>query len=94
MIETIRFPIRGMTCTACVSRITRTLRRLEGVERVRIDLGAEVGTVRRDRLLAPDASIAAAVAGAGYLADLEGAIVIPTVDRPGFAARLTARLRG
>ena len=94
MIETIRFPIRGMTCSACVSRITRALRRLDGVERVRIDLGAETGTVRRDPRLAPDASLVAAIAGAGYDADLAAAVLVAGVDRPGLAARLVSRLRG
>jgi copper chaperone CopZ len=80
VIETIRFPVRGMTCSSCVSRITRALRRLDGVEQVRIDLRAGTGTV-------------AAIAAAGYGADLDAAVSIPTVARPGFGWRLVARLR-
>jgi Cu+-exporting ATPase len=65
-IETIRFPITGMTCTSCVNRITRSLRKLDGVSRVKIDLGRETATVERDPALVSDAAIAAAVAAAGY----------------------------
>ena len=93
MIETIRFPIGGMTCASCVNRITRALRKLEGVEQVRIDLRRETGTVRRDPVVAPDRALVAAVAAAGYEADVDSAVTIPTVDRPGFVSRLVARLQ-
>jgi copper chaperone CopZ len=92
-METIRFPIAGMTCSSCVNRITRALRKLDGVERVRIDLRGETGTVRRDPVVAPNGALVAAIAAAGYEADLERAVTLPTVDRPGFAWRLVARLR-
>ena len=94
MIETIRFPIEGMTCASCVNRITRALRTLDGVEQVRIDLRGATGTVRRDPLRASDQALVAAIAAAGYEADFRAAVAIPTVDRPGFAARLVSRLRG
>jgi Cu+-exporting ATPase len=93
VIETIRFPIEGMTCCSCVNRITRVLRTVDGVEQVRIDLRAETGTVRRDPLVAPDRTLVAAIAAAGYEADLAAAVALPTVARPGLASRLAARLR-
>lgn len=93
MIDTIRFPIEGMTCASCVNRITRALRKLDGVEHVRIDLRGETGTIRRDPLAAPDEAIVAAIAAAGYGADLAAAVALPTVDRPGLVARLLTRLR-
>lgn len=94
MIETIRFPIEGMTCTSCVNRITRALRKVGGVERVKVDLGGETGTVRRDPLVASDEALRAAIAAAGYEAKLEASIVIPTVvDEPGFFGRLLAHIR-
>jgi copper chaperone CopZ len=93
VIETIRFPIMGMTCSSCVNGITRSLRALAGVEQVRIDLRGETGTVRRDPLVAPDEALVTAIAAAGYEADLRAAVAIPTTDRPGFATRLMARLR-
>lgn len=93
MIETIRFPVLGMTCASCVSRITRALRKLDGVERVEVDLRRETATVRREAARVSNAALAAAVAAAGYEADLGMAIGVPTVDRPSFAARLVARVR-
>ena len=94
MIETIRFPVLGMTCSSCVSRITRSLRKLDGVERVEVDLRRETATVRRDVGSVSNAALANAVAAAGYQADLEAALGVPSsVDRPGIAARLIARVR-
>ena len=93
MSETIRFPIEGMTCTSCVNRITRSLRKLDGVEHVKVDLSRETATVRRQPSLASDADLGAAVAAAGYEADLEAAVVLPTVDRPRVVGRFLARVR-
>lgn len=93
MTETIRFPIAGMTCSSCVNRITRALRRLDGVERVKIDLRGETGTVTREAGRVSNAALAAAVAAAGYVAHLEAAIGVPATDRPGLAARVVARIR-
>ncbi|HXI45125.1 MAG TPA: heavy metal-associated domain-containing protein [Candidatus Acidoferrales bacterium] len=89
--ETITFPVTGMVCGSCVSRITRSLRRLEGVDRVRVDLGRAVATVRRDRAIAPDASLAAAVAEAGYEAHLDAAVEAPDADLRSPLARLFRR---
>lgn len=80
MIETIRFPVAGMTCASCINRITRSLRRLDGVERIKVDLGRETVTLRRDRDRASDAELSAAVAEAGYEADM-GAVA--SVDEAG-----------
>ena len=94
MIEAIRFPIEGMTCSSCVSRITRALRKVEGVQQVKVDLRGETATVGRDPLVASNEALAAAIAAAGYEAKLEASTVISTVvDKPGFLGRLVARLR-
>lgn len=79
-IEAIRFPVEGMTCTACIGRITRHLRTVEGVLGVRVDLGDERVTVRRTMGTAPDAALAAAITAAGYQADLAAAVAL-TPDR-------------
>lgn len=76
-IEAIRFPVEGMTCTACVGRITRQLRKVEGVHGVSVDLGGEHVTVRRSTGSAPDTDLAAAIADAGYRADLAEAVAVP-----------------
>jgi copper chaperone CopZ len=89
--ETIRFPIRGMTCAGCVNRITRQLRKVPGVESASVDLRGETATVRRAAALTPDTALAAAVAAAGYEADVGSAeLVQPSATRP-FLARLLRR---
>lgn len=92
--QSIRFPIAGMTCTACVSRITRTLRKVDGVDRVRVDLVDESATVRRDPSRADDLVITAAVRAAGYEADLSRAVELPLEElAPSFLDRFIPRHR-
>lgn len=86
--ESVRFPVSGMTCGSCVAHIAKALRRLPGVEAVRVDLRAETVTVRRDAGLVSSASLAAALASAGYQADLDAATVITDQERRGWLARL------
>jgi P-type Cu+ transporter len=89
--ETIRFPITGMTCGSCVNRITRAVRKLDGVERVDVDLRRESATVRRERALVSNAALAAAVAEAGYEADLDAAVPVAPGEARGLLARLLGR---
>jgi Cu+-exporting ATPase len=91
-LETIRFPVTGMTCGSCVNRITRALRRLDGVAAVRVDLGRETATVRRDPQAAPDDVLAAAVSEAGYQADLTAAQIAQPNEALGLLSRLFRRL--
>ena len=92
-LETIRFPIAGMICGSCVNRITRSLRRVEGVDRVWVDLRREVAIVRREPASVSNAALAAAVGEAGYVADLEAAVVVAPGSRPGLLDRLLRRRR-
>ncbi|OGO54158.1 MAG: hypothetical protein A2V84_11785 [Chloroflexi bacterium RBG_16_70_13] len=85
--ETIRFPVAGMTCGSCVNRITRALRKLDGVTRVSVDLRRETATVSREPALVSNAALAAAVVGAGYEPALDAAITVPTATSRGFLAR-------
>ena len=95
MTETIRFPVAGMTCASCVNRITRSLKRVDGVLKVKIDLGAETATVVRDALAAPDAAIAAAVVAAGYEPDLDSAVMVATLPpASGLFGRLARAFTG
>jgi copper chaperone CopZ len=89
--ETIRFPVRGMTCGSCVSRITRAIRKLDGVERIDVDLGRETATVRREPALVSNAALAAAVEAAGYEADLDAAVPVEPGEARGLLARLLGR---
>jgi Cu+-exporting ATPase len=78
-----------MTCSSCVGRISRALRKLDGVRGVRVELGDELVTVRRDPATAPDAAIAAAIEGAGYHARIEEAT--PVVAKATLLDRLLGR---
>jgi Cu+-exporting ATPase len=89
--EAIRFPVAGMTCSSCISRITRAVRRLDGVTKVSVDLRAETATVRREPALVSNAALEAAVAAAGYTADLAAAVVVPFDERQGLLDRLLHR---
>lgn len=91
--ETIRFPVAGMTCGSCVNRIARAVRKLDGVSTVHVDLRRETATVRREPALVSDAVLAAAVAEAGYEADLASAVVLPSSEGRGLLARLLGRSR-
>jgi Cu+-exporting ATPase len=66
MTDGVRFPIEGMTCKSCASRITRAVRKLDGVERVKVDLGSDACAVAFDPARTSLVAIAAAVRGAGY----------------------------
>jgi Cu+-exporting ATPase len=90
--ETIRFPVSGMTCGSCVNHIMRAAGRLDGVTRVTVDLRHETATVRREPALVSSAALAAALAAAGYRADLEAAEVLPPgSDRSSILDRLLGR---
>ncbi len=82
-----------MTCGSCVNRITRAVRKLDGVTRVDVDLGKETATVRREPALVSNAALAAAVASAGYEAELASAVVIPAGEARSLLDRLLGRTR-
>jgi Cu+-exporting ATPase len=90
-VETIRFPVSGMTCASCVNRITSAVRKLDGVTRVAVDLRRETATVSREPALVSNAALAAAVADAGYEADLVSAIEVPASATRGMLGRLFGR---
>ena len=91
LTETIRFPIAGMTCGSCVNRITRAIRRLDGVTSVDVDLRRERATVRREPALVSNAVLVAAVADAGYTADLDAIALVPAGERRSVVDRLLGR---
>jgi Cu+-exporting ATPase len=68
LIEMISFPVEGMTCASCVNRITRYLKKVDGVEDAAVNLATESATVRFDRARTDLPALAAAVEAAGYLA--------------------------
>lgn len=72
-IETVSIPVEGMTCASCVNRITRFLRKVDGVEDANVNLAAESATVRFDPARVEVRDLAEAVEAAGYVARLEPA---------------------
>ena len=90
-LETIRFPVAGMTCGSCVNRITRAIRRLRRRHEVDVDLRRETATVSREPALVSNAALAAAVAEAGYVADLEASVAVSADEARSWLARLLGR---
>jgi Cu+-exporting ATPase len=72
-LRIVSFPVEGMTCAACVNRITRFLGNVEGVEEASVNLAAESATVRFDPARTGVDDLAAAVEAAGYEARVERA---------------------
>lgn len=90
-LQVVRFPVRGMTCGSCVNRIVRTVGKVPGVAKVSVDLRHETATVRREPALVSSATLAAAVAAAGYEADMSAAEVLPPGSDRGLLGRLLGR---
>ena len=67
--EGVRLPVEGMTCGSCVARIERTVKKIVGVQAVRVSLRDETMTVRREPALVSNAALVQAVEDAGYRAD-------------------------
>jgi Cu+-exporting ATPase len=91
MTEHVRFPIEGMTCTSCVSHITKAIRKIEGIETVKVDLGSDSATVRFDSAETSLVAIAEAIRKAGYEPRVEQAEPFVPVARRGVLGRLGLR---
>jgi Cu+-exporting ATPase len=72
-IEIVSFPVDGMTCASCVNRITRFLRKVDGVEEANVNLAAETATIRFDPAVVALGDLVGAVEAAGYVARIEQA---------------------
>ena len=59
------YAVEGMTCNHCAGAVTREVRRIDGVDDVRVDVAAGTVTVRATVDVA-DELVAAAVDEAGY----------------------------
>lgn len=71
----------------------RAVRKLDGVEKVSVDLRRETATIARDPARISNDAVAAAIAGAGYEPDMGAAVVLASGDGPtGILARLRLRL--
>ncbi len=69
-MKTLTFPVHGMTCQMCVKHVTKALQGIAGVTEVQVDLDAAQATMIYDPAQADTAAFKAAVAEAGYEAEL------------------------
>lgn len=65
--------VQGMTCAACVARVERTLKKIEGVEQVSVNLASEKAYFELDENKAALTQVMAAVADNGYQLSLPAA---------------------
>jgi Cu+-exporting ATPase len=91
MSESLRIPGDGMTCMACVSRITRSVRKVGGVEWVRVGLEPDEAVVRFDPQRTTLGAIAEAIVVAGYEPRTDGASACVSSGRRGLLWRLGLR---
>ncbi|MYM54935.1 heavy metal translocating P-type ATPase [Thalassovita mangrovi] len=63
--ETLRLPVTGMTCAACVGRVEKALKALDGVETANVNLASETAQVRYHAPATP-AGVVSALDKAGY----------------------------
>ncbi len=85
-LRIVSFPVEGMTCAACVNRITRFLRQVDGVDEATVNLAAESATVRFDPARVGLAQLGAAVEAAGYEARMPSGA--PGDDAPAGVAQV------
>jgi copper chaperone CopZ len=77
-----------MTCTSCVSRITRALRNVDGVDSIKVDLVSDSAIVGFDSARTSLEVIGAAIRAAGYEARVEAAEPFTQATYRGLLSRL------
>lgn len=61
-----QFAINGMSCNHCVAKVEQAINQLDGIDKVKINLKKNNGTVKFDEAQVSADQIAAAVTEAGY----------------------------
>jgi P-type Cu+ transporter len=64
--ETLSLPVEGMTCASCVLRVEKTLKKIDGIENINVNLATEKVTFTINNLKADLNQISDAVDSAGY----------------------------
>ncbi len=64
--KSLQLPVQGMTCAACVARVERTLKKIDGVEEVSVNLANEKAYLKLDEKKTSLEIVAKAVADSGY----------------------------
>jgi P-type Cu+ transporter len=92
--EHVRIPIDGMTCSSCAARLTRTIRRIDGVDVVRVDPASDSAVIAFDPRRVTLEVIAQAITTVGYAPGIPRAEPIAERRaRTGVLARLATLFR-
>jgi Cu+-exporting ATPase len=65
-INTISLPVEGMMCASCVLRVEKTLKKIDGISEVNVNLATEKATITFDNSKASLEQIAGKIEDAGY----------------------------
>jgi len=65
-LEKLSLPVEGMTCASCVLRVEKTLKKIEGIQDVNVNLATEKVTFKIDHSKATLDNVSRAVEDAGY----------------------------
>ena len=68
--EKISLPVEGMTCASCVARVEKSIKKIDGVEDVAVNLASEKATLSIDNSKVNIEEIKKVVEDAGYKVDL------------------------
>jgi len=68
--EKISLPVEGMTCASCVARVEKSIKKIDGVEDVAVNLASEKVTLSIDKSKVNIEEIKKVVEEAGYKVDL------------------------
>lgn len=76
-----KFNVTGMTCSACSAAVEKSVKKLEGIENVNVNLLSNSMTVHFDESLLDDSRIISAVEDAGYGASVFTHGAAPTAQK-------------
>jgi len=69
-LEKISLPVEGMTCASCVARVEKSIKKINGVEDVAVNLASEKASLSIDKSKVNIADLKKAVEEAGYKVNL------------------------
>ncbi len=89
--KNISAPVIGMTCASCVTRVEKTLKKIEGIENVNVNFATEKATFKIDENRTDYREIVEAIEDAGYKIELpENDKKINNVDEDNYKDETTA----
>ena len=94
-VRHLTLPVLGMTCANCVSTVERSLKRVEGVSSVQVNLASERASVEFDPARTDDRALIARIRSAGYDVALgEATLLLRRLADDSDARRLERTLAG